>query len=72
MPDIDRLRLETAQRIAADIAENASDWAGARARVLDDLRATPYHTVRDPEFFRTMKGITVRNQTRALAIDRAA
>ena len=39
---------------------------------LDDLRATPYHTVRDPEFFRTMKGITVRNQTRALAIDRAA
>ena len=31
MPDIDRLRLETAQRIAADIAENASDWAGARA-----------------------------------------
>lgn len=40
MPDIDRLRLETAQRIAADIAENASDWAGARARVLDDLRAT--------------------------------
>ena len=39
---------------------------------LDDLRATPYHTVRDPEFFRTMKGITVRNQTRAMAIDRAA
>ena len=38
---------------------------------LDDLRATPYHTVRDPEFFRTMKGITVRNQTRAMAIDRA-
>lgn len=26
---------------------------------LDDLRATPYHTVRDPEFFRTMKGITL-------------
>lgn len=39
---------------------------------LDDLRATPYHTVRDPEFFRTMKGITVRNQTRAMAIDRAS
>ena len=39
---------------------------------LDDLRSTPYHTVRDTEFFRDMKGITVRTQTRALAIDRAA
>lgn len=39
---------------------------------LDDLRSTPYHTVRDTEFFREMKGITVRTQTRALAIDRAA
>ena len=39
---------------------------------LDDLRSTPYHTVRDTDFFRDMKGITVRTQTRALAIDRAA
>ena len=39
---------------------------------LDDLRSTPYHTVRDPDFFRDMKGITVRTQTRAMAIDRAA
>ncbi|GHU93320.1 hypothetical protein AGMMS49974_00860 [Deltaproteobacteria bacterium] len=39
---------------------------------LDDLRATPYHAVRDPEFFRRMKGVTVRTQTRSLAIDRAA
>ena len=39
---------------------------------LDDLRSTPYNTVRDPDFFRDMKGITVRTQTRALAIDRAA
>lgn len=39
---------------------------------LDDLRSTPYHTVRDTEFFRDMKSITVRTQTRALAIDRAA
>ena len=38
---------------------------------LDDLRSTPYHTVRDPDFFRDMKGITVRTQTRAMAIDRA-
>lgn len=39
---------------------------------LDDLRSTPYHTVRDPEFFREMKGINVRTQTRATAIDRKA
>ncbi|MEG6593760.1 FAD-dependent oxidoreductase, partial [Desulfovibrio sp. 1188_IL3213] len=39
---------------------------------LDDLRATPYHTVRDADFFRDMKGVTVRTQTRATAIDRAA
>ena len=38
---------------------------------IDDLRSTPYHTVRDPEFFHKMKGLTVRNRTRALAIDRA-
>ena len=38
---------------------------------LNDLRSTPYHTVRDAEFFRDMKGITVRTQTRATAIDRA-
>ena len=38
---------------------------------IDDLRSTPYHTVRDPEFFRKMKGFTVRTRTRALAIDRA-
>lgn len=39
---------------------------------LDDLRSTPYHTVRDPDFFHKMKGFTVRTQTRAMAIDRAA
>ena len=39
---------------------------------LDDLRSTPYHTVRDADFFRDMKGITVRTQTRATAIDRTA
>ena len=39
---------------------------------LDDLRSTPYHTIRDAAFFDTMKGITVRTQTRALAIDRQA
>lgn len=39
---------------------------------IDDLRATPYHTLRDPEFFRTMKDVTVRTQTRAVSIDRKA
>lgn len=37
---------------------------------LDDLRATPYHTVRDPQFFKTIKDVNVRNQTRVLSIDR--
>ncbi len=45
-------------------------YVSGEVQNLDDLRATPYHTVRDPEFFRSMKGVTVRNQTRALAIDR--
>ncbi len=37
---------------------------------LDDLRSTPYHTVRDATFFKELKGINVRTQTRALAINR--
>ncbi len=37
---------------------------------LDDLRSTPYHTVRDASFFKDLKGINVRIQTRALAINR--
>ncbi len=39
---------------------------------IDDLRATPYHTVRDPEFFKQIKEINVINQTRALSINRQA
>ena len=39
MPDAQRLRIETAQRIAADIAENFSDLASARARALDELKS---------------------------------
>ena len=39
---------------------------------LDDLRSTPYHTLRDPQFFAEMKGLKVRTQTRAMKIDRAA
>ncbi len=37
---------------------------------LDDLRATPYHRVRDPQFFQELKGVNVRTQTRALHINR--
>jgi len=39
---------------------------------LDDLRATPYHTVRDPAFFAALKGVDARIQTRALSVDRKA
>lgn len=45
-------------------------YVSGEVQNLDDLRATPYHTVRDPEFFRSMKGVNVRTQTRALAVDR--
>ena len=37
---------------------------------LDELRATPYHTIRDPAFFAALKGVDVRIQTRALSVDR--
>lgn len=37
---------------------------------IDELRSTPYHTLRDAEFFRTLKGVHVRTETRALSIDR--
>lgn len=39
---------------------------------VDDLRSTPYHTVRDSAYFASLKGVNVRTQTRALSIDRAA
>jgi len=39
---------------------------------LEDLRATPYHIVRDPAFFAALKGVDARVQTRALSIDRKA
>lgn len=39
---------------------------------IDDLCSTPYHTVRNPDFFRELKGVDVRIRTRALSIDRAA
>ncbi len=39
---------------------------------IDDLRSTPYHTLRDAKFFEELKGVKVRTQTRALSIDREA
>ncbi len=39
---------------------------------VQELQATPYGTLRDPEFFRTHKGVTALTETRATAIDRAA
>ena len=35
-----------------------------------ELRSTSFHAVRDPLFFENAKGVTVRNRTRANAIDR--
>ncbi len=39
---------------------------------VNELRATPYNTVRDAKFFEELKGVHVRTQTRALSIDRQA
>lgn len=37
-----------------------------------DLQSTPYHIIRDAEFFRTNKDVDVLTETRATRIDRAA
>ena len=39
---------------------------------VQELQATPYGTLRDPDFFRTHKGVTALNNTRATKIDRVA
>ncbi|MCR5814462.1 MAG: FAD-dependent oxidoreductase [Desulfovibrio sp.] len=46
-------------------------YVSGEIQALDALRSTNYQVVRDPGFFARMKGFTVRNQTRALSIDRA-
>lgn len=45
-------------------------YVSGEIQALDALRSTNYQVVRDPGFFKKMKGFTVRNQTRALSIDR--
>lgn len=47
-------------------------YVSGEVQNLDALRSTSADVVRDPVFFRELKGINVLNQTRALAIDRAA
>lgn len=45
-------------------------YVSGEVQNLDALRATSADVVRDPEFFRKLKGIRVLNQTRAQKIDR--
>ena len=47
-------------------------YVSGEIQSLDALRSTNYQVVRDPDFFQRMKGVTVRNQTKAIAIDRKA
>ncbi len=47
-------------------------YISGEINTIDALRSTPYNTVRNPAFFSSLKGITVRIQTRALSIDRTA
>lgn len=45
-------------------------YVSGEVQNLDALRSTSADVIRDPEFFRKMKGVNVFNQTRALSIDR--
>ncbi|MCR4667435.1 MAG: FAD-dependent oxidoreductase [Desulfovibrio sp.] len=45
-------------------------YVSGEIQTLDALRSTNYQVVRDPEFFRRMKGFNVLNQTRAISLDR--
>lgn len=47
-------------------------YVSGEVQNLDALRSTNAGAIRDPEFFRDMKGVKVLNRTRALAIDRKA
>lgn len=45
-------------------------YVSGEVQNLDALRSTSADVVRDPDFFRKLKGVTVLNQTRAQKIDR--
>lgn len=47
-------------------------FVGGDIQNVKDLCSTPYQTIRDPKFFRDMKGFDVHIQTRVTAIDRKA
>ncbi len=47
-------------------------YVSGEVQNMDALRSTNAGTIRDPQFFRDMKGVNVLNQTRAIAIDRKA
>lgn len=46
-------------------------YVSGEVQNLDALRSTSADVIRDPEFFKKMKGVATFNQTRALSIDRA-
>ena len=71
MPDAEVILIDQAPRISYGGCGIPYFVSGEVNRV-EALQATPYGTVRDAEFFKTHKGITVLCQTRATAIDRAA
>ncbi len=45
-------------------------FVGGDIQNVTDLCSTPYHTVRNPDFFASMKGIKVLNNTRVTSINR--
>ena len=71
MPDAEVILVDQAPRISYGGCGIPYFVSGEVNRV-EELQATPYGTVRDAEFFKTHKGVTVMAQTRATAIDRTA
>lgn len=47
-------------------------FVGGDVDNVKELCSTPYQTLRDPDYFRTMKGFEVKTNTRVTAIDRTA
>lgn len=71
MPDAEVTLIDQGKRISYGGCGIPYFVSGEVNRV-EELQSTPYGTIRDPEFFRTHKGITALIETRATAIDRTA
>jgi NADPH-dependent 2,4-dienoyl-CoA reductase/sulfur reductase-like enzyme/rhodanese-related sulfurtransferase len=70
-PDAEVVLIDQSSRISYGGCGIPYFISGEVSRV-EELQSTAYKTIRDPEFFKTHKGVTALTRTRATAIDRAA